>query len=345
MELKWWVVLLMLLFGGWHQYNGCLEEENFALLHLKPFFSHIAEVDNWPAAGGSSDCCQWERVECNTTSGRVIGLLNLTNRATWGDSVTYAYQSNGDIEYWRISDRDYRYFNASLFLPFAELKSLYLDGNQIAGFERLSQGLDKLEILDLSVNYFNESILSSLSEFSSLKSLYLGENKFTRTRLFNGIKELSKLNNLETLDLNGNKLGNDILSYLGGITSLKSLYLIRCGLKGIVDMQESNNLTKLKELYLRDNEIENLRFLQETERKFQLINLEVLGLSYNLVNNSILAVLSAFSNLKSLYLTENMLEGVIDIKELDNLSNLEELQIGCGGNYNYKPLKDLLTIS
>ncbi|XP_052488943.1 probable inactive receptor kinase At5g53320 [Gossypium raimondii] len=62
-----------------------------------------------------------------------------------------------------------------------------LSGNFITGcvanqgFERLSSKLDKLENLDLSDNHFNNSILASLSELSSLKSLNLAYNVFTRS--------------------------------------------------------------------------------------------------------------------------------------------------------------------
>lgn len=48
-----------------------------------------------------------------------------------------------------------------------------------AGFERLSSRLNNLQVLDLSYNFFNESLLSSLTGFSSLKSLNLGYNQFT----------------------------------------------------------------------------------------------------------------------------------------------------------------------
>ena len=49
----------------------------------------------------------------------------------------------------------------------------------LTGFERLSLKLNNLEMLDLSDNYFNNSILASLSELSSLKSLYLANNQLT----------------------------------------------------------------------------------------------------------------------------------------------------------------------
>ena len=73
----------------------------------------------------TSDCCQWERVECNTVTGRVTGLfLNQSTRYMDGDSTWYAY--SGD-------DGQGRKLNTSLFVPFLELKRLYLSGNDFDG--------------------------------------------------------------------------------------------------------------------------------------------------------------------------------------------------------------------
>ncbi|MFQ6644319.1 hypothetical protein Gotur_018150 [Gossypium turneri] len=244
MESKWLAMVLLVLSLGSGLCDGCLEEERFALFQLKPFFAFIdykfqdLDYESKPEKESSSNCCEWERVECNPISGRVTHLfLN--------------YSSN--------MKRDW-YLNASLFLPFEKLQNLSLSGNFITGcvanqgllpfnfitniyffllfciskksfqllprpcsptlliyyislflvgFERLSSKLDKLENLDLSENNFNNSILASLSELSSLKSLNLAYNVFTRSNPTNGIEMLSKLNNLETLDLSYNRLGID----------------------------------------------------------------------------------------------------------------------------------------
>jgi Leucine-rich repeat (LRR) protein len=50
----------------------------------------------------------------------------------------------------------------------------------------LALGLRNLEELDLSYNKFNDSVLSSLSGFSTLKSLYLSENMLTGSTGLNG---------------------------------------------------------------------------------------------------------------------------------------------------------------
>ncbi|XP_052488931.1 receptor-like protein 45 isoform X3 [Gossypium raimondii] len=316
MELKWLAMVLVVLSLGAGLCDGCLEEERFALFQLKPFFEFIdykfqdLDYGSRPEKESSSNCCEWERVECNPISGRVTHLfLN--------------YSSN--------MKRDW-YLNASLFLPFEKLQNLSLSGNFITGcianqgFERLSSKLDKLENLDLSDNHFNNSILASLSELSSLKSLNLAKKEFTRSNPTNGIEMLSKLNNLETLDLSFNHLGNKILSQLDGFASLKSLCLKDCGLKGTLDIQESNNnWMNLKELYLEGNEIKSLGSLFHEKEGMKFNKLEVLSLSWNLFNNSVFSSLVELSNLKLLDLSFNKLKGAIYTKDLNALRNLEEL--------------------
>ncbi|KAK8571683.1 hypothetical protein V6N12_027759 [Hibiscus sabdariffa] len=114
MEFKWvWfiriaVLSVFLLLEGTPT-NACLEHERIALLQLKPFFNRHNRLSGWDEVKGS-DCCQWKGIECNITTRRLIGLsLNSTK-----------YSGEG----W--------YLNASLFLPFVELKSLYLSRNVIS---------------------------------------------------------------------------------------------------------------------------------------------------------------------------------------------------------------------
>ncbi|KAK6236113.1 hypothetical protein SCA6_011450, partial [Theobroma cacao] len=240
------------------------------------------------------------------------------------DYRSYMVDFNEKFSQSTDTKRDYWYLNASLFLSFEELKSLYLNGNSIAGcvhsrgLERLSSKLNKLEILDLSDNNLNDSTLLSLSELSSLKSLYLANNQCTKSNPTNGINKLSKLNNLEILNLHGNELGNDILSRLNGFTSLKTLRLQNCALEETIHMIEFSDLMNLRELYLDNNEIESLESFQGNssieKRQLRLIKTEVLGLSENLFNNSIFSFLGAISNLKSLHIRDNILAGPIDIK-------------------------------
>ncbi|XP_022723005.1 LRR receptor-like serine/threonine-protein kinase FLS2 isoform X2 [Durio zibethinus] len=319
METKWlWLsVLLLLLLEGcrWYSTEACWEDERIALLQLKPFFNSHNDLYSWVDEIKGSDCCQWHRVECNTSSSfsskRVIGLS--LNNTRWLDNKRW-------------------YLNASLFLPFKELKHLYLTGNNIAGFVE-SEGFAKLnlEILDLSDNYLNDTILLSLSELSSLKHLYLGANSFRGSSHANGFQWLSRLGNLETLDLWGNSLKNDIVFHMNGLSSLKTLSLSGNYLEGTVHIHELNNLTNLKNLDLSFNTIESFQpSKQGNETQLRLTNLEELDLSYNLFRNNTFSFVQGFSSLKSLYMQGNQLQGSIDVKGNETqlrLTNLEELNL------------------
>ncbi|PPE02913.1 hypothetical protein GOBAR_DD00073 [Gossypium barbadense] len=223
----------------------------------------------------------------------------------------------------------------------SELRSLDLSYNDLVGvvenegFGKLSK-LRHLENLDLSNNRLNDSTLSSLSKISTLKSLNLSGNVlFTGPHQTNAhLKWLSKLGNLETLDLSVTKMKNNLL-HLGGLSSLTTLKLEGNDLEGRIHLQELCNLTNLKILDLSDNRIESIRsfhgkyvynysiMFPGNGRQLNLINLEEIDLSDNMFNNSILAELSGFSNLKSLDIRWNKLNGSIDAKETLYLSGNE----------------------
>jgi len=57
--------------------------------------------------------------------------------------------------------------------------SFFASYNLLSGFQVLASGLRNLEELYLRGNKLNDSVLSSLSEFSTLKSLDLSSNRFT----------------------------------------------------------------------------------------------------------------------------------------------------------------------
>ncbi|TYG78120.1 hypothetical protein ES288_D02G032200v1 [Gossypium darwinii] len=302
MEWKWlrfirMAVMLLVLEGcRWCTTDACLEHERIALLHLKPFFNYDNQLKSWVEVKGS-DCCKWERVECNTTTRRLIQLS--LNSTRWFDSMGYK-TDNRNLNAW--------YLNTSMFLPFEELKSLYLRGNAISGnlenegFGKLSSTLSNLEILDLSENYLNDSILLSLSELSSLRYLDLSSNKFEGSGHQRDGTQL-RLTNLEELDLSGNLFRNNTISFLQGLSSLKSLTLFNNRLQGSLDTKDGG-------------------------RKLELTHLEELNLDGNHFNTSVFASLNKLSNLKSLSIRGNGLKGSIDMKDLEAFINLRELYMG-----------------
>ncbi|KAF5459276.1 hypothetical protein F2P56_023237 [Juglans regia] len=281
--------------------SACLEEEQNALLLLinypKESFSPSSNLITNKEIH-ATDCCNWTyAVECSNITGRVT-LIDLYRLFYWysGDS---AWSSIGS-EYW--------YLNTSLFLPFQELKSLYLFGNiynlrvSKEGFERLS-GLTNLEKLSLNYIPFNESILPSLAKITSLKILSLSgifkEWDYEAANYNNseGFERLSCLSKLEELYLDGNDFNETILPSLGKITSLKKLSLSSNKITGRVPINKGFTMSKLEELYLDYNNFTDMRFICK------------------------------IPSLKKLYLGEAKLNEEINIQELGKLKNLQELYL------------------
>jgi hypothetical protein len=106
------VLVITVSLQGWVAV-GCLEEERIALLHLKDSLNYPngTSLPSWIKA--DAHCCDWERIVCNSSTGRVTALyLSSVRNKEQGD--------------W--------YLNASLFLPFHQLNALYLWNNSIAGW-------------------------------------------------------------------------------------------------------------------------------------------------------------------------------------------------------------------
>ncbi|KAL5736977.1 hypothetical protein ACOSQ2_031765 [Xanthoceras sorbifolium] len=108
-----WVWVLGVLVFMFVSLEGCLEEERVALLQLKYFFNDPHQLQDWVEGANNSDCCQWESVYCNSSTGRVTEL---------------------DLDDTRNRDLGGWYLNASLFSTFQKLEFLDLSDNSIIGF-------------------------------------------------------------------------------------------------------------------------------------------------------------------------------------------------------------------
>ncbi|OMO58199.1 hypothetical protein COLO4_34812 [Corchorus olitorius] len=228
-KIKWllWMGLMLLC-------EGCLQQEKAALLHLKPFFHNVDGVDKWGEVDESGNCCEWENVGCNSTTGRVIQLF--LNR-TFSDS-TNGLGGNSIYEY-----GDYWYLNASLFLPFQELTSLYLSGISIVGCLP-NQGLCELrhlQYLDISFNDLKGDLPRCFSNLTSLKTLDLSFNQFS-----GDISSFQSLVSLQELHITAN--------YFQIPSTLRPLF----------------NLSKLKFIYANDNIIYVETEMNSQSPRFQL---------------------------------------------------------------------------
>ncbi|KAI7980460.1 Receptor-like protein 56 [Camellia lanceoleosa] len=142
--IKWVLIVLVHLNG--HS-SGCLEEERKGLLELKDFLkSNGAVADRilptWidrPADHHLNECCDWERVTCDPSTGHVTELSLYNIRDISGDE--YLYRSDKFYFELVFEEDSTEYFqnrtwfiNASVFLPFKELRNLNLSRNLFSGW-------------------------------------------------------------------------------------------------------------------------------------------------------------------------------------------------------------------
>nr|POE60298.1 putative inactive leucine-rich repeat receptor kinase xiao [Quercus suber] len=316
---------------------GCWEQERIALLQYKASTINADEYHfpSWDSGDKKSDCCEWERVKCNITTGRVIQLT-----------------LNNTISYWSGESRGGWYFNASLFLPFEELQYLDLSDNSIPkwapneGFERFSV-LSKLEVLHLDGNNFNNSILSSLSGIASLKELDLSSNNLNGST---HIKGLCELRNLREISLSNNHFEGILPSCMANWTSLLLLDLSDNYFSG--NVQSLSDLRSLEFLSLSNNEflnpitfssffnLSNLKILLSDNNKiafetdshtrlptFQLRLFRLSKCSFNGLNSTLPIFLYYQYDLQEIDLSNNNLNGKFPTWLLENNTRLEVISL------------------
>ncbi|KAL9339820.1 hypothetical protein Peur_068835 [Populus x canadensis] len=249
------VLVMMASLQGWLPL-GCLEEERIALFLLKDSLNYPngTSLPSWRKE--HADCCSWESIECSSSTGRVTKLYLGSKR-------------NQELGDW--------YFNASFFLPFQQLNTLYLWDNRIAGLVENKDfiNLKNLKLLDLSLNTLDNSIFRTIRTITSLKTLYLRSCRLDgqiRTTL-----GLCDLNHLQELDMSDNDLSGVLPSCLANLTSLQQLYLSSNHLKIPISLSPLYNLSKLKSFDGSRNEIYAEEDDHNLSPKFQLESLSLSG--------------------------------------------------------------------
>ncbi|KAK0593246.1 hypothetical protein LWI29_033470 [Acer saccharum] len=306
-----------------HGNKGCLEKERIALLAIKPFIinatvPYYANVESWVVDEHNriveswvddrvSDCCDWYRVECNITTGRVMNfsLLGLLYKST-------------------------TILNFSLFQPFEQLQILDLSGNSFEGgvdsrglfsFGSLAN-LSKLEIFLLSTEDSKLQVQETENFLqppkSQLKVLYLSKCSLHGIPSF-----LMYQHSLMFIYLSHNKLVGMFPTWLlQNNTRLQSMHLINNSLSGILQLPNSTH--DLLQLRISSN---NLNGQLPMNIGVILPRLMTLDLSKNSFEGYIPSSMGEMKSLNLLDLSSNNLSGELPKAFVSGCPSLDFLKL------------------
>ncbi|CAN6381312.1 unnamed protein product [Urochloa humidicola] len=205
------------------------------------------------------------------------------------------------------------------------LQHLGLDSNNFEGLIPASlTNASSLIDIGLSRNYFSGRVPSSLGSLHDLTFLNLESNSLEASdrESWEFIDSLANCSKLQTIALAMNRLGGDVPSSIGNISSqLQVLYLGTNQLSGVFPLGIAN-LRNLIALSLENNQY--VGAIPEWVGK--LGNLQVLYLEGNNFTGPIPLSIGNLSQLLHLYLQDNKISGLLP-PSIGNMKNLQRLNI------------------
>ncbi|KAM3338589.1 hypothetical protein P3S68_030675 [Capsicum galapagoense] len=212
-----------------------------------------------------------------------------------------------------------------LHLP--NLKELILGVNQIEGeFPLFITNVSKLEILDLSDNFFTRTIPTTLGNLRELRGLFLHSNQLTnepREHELQFFNSLADCRMLQYLEVGSNPLNGVLPNSIGNLSSTTEVVrLADAHISGFIPANTGN----ISGLIILDFQNNNLMGNIPAEIR-KLKQLQGLFLQYNKFQGHIPEAVCHLSNLVKLFLQVNELYGQIP-ECIGNLSMLQDLYLG-----------------
>ncbi|XP_052622645.1 receptor-like protein EIX1 [Lactuca sativa] len=348
----------------------CSQKERLALLRFKG--SVIEDRYGMLSSWVGKDCCQWERIHCDSLTG-TVDSLNLRGDYYFGEGESYlvSYEVNSSLaelrhlKYLDLSQND---FGGSRFPEFiGSFKQLMYLNLSAAGFQGIIPphigNLSNLKVLDLSWN--DELMSDDMSwtfgvtslEHLDLSDVDLGGAKNMGMVLYNlpSLKELSLrgcglsnvhlgpflnssriLANIKHLDLGSNSFKGPLPGFFRNMTSLEFLDLSGFSLSLAWNFANLLNMipSSLSELHFSSCWLDNKTFLSSAHFNISMLsNIQHLDLSRNSIEGIFPSVFSNMSSLRVLDLSGNMLHSSVPI-----MANLLELDLSVN---QFKNIEDV----
>ncbi|XP_027923965.1 receptor-like protein EIX2 [Vigna unguiculata] len=243
-----------------------------------------------------------------------------------------------------------------LFNFSVHLQELYLPHNSISLSPSLCTNFPSLKILDLSYNNLSSSMfLGNFNISSKLQELHLGSSSLIdRNFLISSTSTTNSLSSLLHIDLSNNLLRSySIFHWLSNFTTnLRTLHLGYNLLEGFIPDEFGKSMNSLEYLYLSNNKLHgkvpsffgSMCRLQMLDLSNNKLNGEFssfmqnsswcsrhiiygLNLSYNQITGKIPESIRLLSELESLSLEGNSLEGDVSESHFSNFSKLYYLSL------------------
>ncbi|KAK1416465.1 hypothetical protein QVD17_32256 [Tagetes erecta] len=337
--------------GAQNSTASCHERERLALLKFK---HNVKDDFKMLSSWVGVDCCSWDRVRCDGSTGRVVGLhlrgyvTRIANASTESDYL-------GGKKYYLVGED----VNSSL-AELRHLKYLDLSGNDFQG-RRVPEfigSLKQLSYLNLSNAGFSGNIPHNIGNLSNLKVLALSSLSCSQTLKADDMSWISGLlicphlntsrllPNIKYLNLRDNAIKGRFPRVLTNMSSLVSLDLSGNILNSSIpfmpgllrlDLSNNNNIKldhigiwrqcNLKELIVSDSNLEGEISGPSTNASIcSRYALEMLDLSQNELSGSIPSSLGRLTGLRALSFGSNRLNGPIP-EALGRLRFLEVLDL------------------
>lgn len=294
---------------------ACIEAERLALQDFKDSLTgNLNRLSSWTG----QDCCKWEGVGCNNSTGHVI-KLDLRN-LVYPDSFGYVIEVSNRLKAKAV--------NPSL-LELTYLEHLDLSWNDFMGspIPIFLGSMQRLRYLNLSNARFNGVVPQQLRNLSMLHALDLssGPSEYDFQLSVRNLQWLSHISSLRRLDLSWVNLSAafDLVRVLNKLPFLAHLRLSSCRLGDHVNLFHDY----VNSMFLEHFDI-SVNALQGPIPGVikHMSALKVLDLSANIFNSTIPLWLANLTGLVHLNLGFNNLTGEIP-SALGNLTSLVVLDL------------------